>query len=100
MSKPSSVSASSACLCLLLPLILTSCALFQPRTTPQYAPPSGCSERSAVLLPPPPPKDTDWRQWALAYVGALSAFTDSENARRVTADCLDRLREPRHWWER
>lgn len=22
------------------------------------------------------------------------------DARRATADCLDRLREPRHWWER
>lgn len=100
MSRPSSVTASFAFLLLLALPILTSCALLPPRTTQPYAPPAGCSERSAVLLPPPPPKDTDWRQWALAYVGALAAFTDSENARRVTADCLDRLREPRHWWER
>ena len=100
MSKPSFVTASCVCLLLLAPLTLTSCALFQPRTTPQFAPPSGCSERSAVLLPPPPPTNNDWRHWALAYVGALSAYTDSENARRVTADCLDRLREPKHWWQR
>lgn len=100
MLRPSSATASCVFLLTLLPLTLTSCALLQPRTTPQFAPPSGCSERSAVLLPPSPPKDTDWRQWALAYVGALAAFTDSENARRVTADCLDRMREPKRWWER
>lgn len=98
--RPSSGTASSASLLLLILPILTSCALFQPRTPPPYAPPAGCSERSAVLLPPPPPTVTDWRQWALAYVGALTAYTDSENARRATADCLDALRKPKRWWER
>ncbi len=52
------------------------------------------------MTPPEPPATDDWRQWALAYVGAVNAYTDSENKRRATADCLDAHRKPKRWWQR
>lgn len=52
------------------------------------------------MTPPAPPESTDWRLWALAYVGATNAYTDSQNKRRATADCLDAHRKPKRWWKR
>jgi len=52
------------------------------------------------MTPPAPPTNSDWRLWALAYTGAVNAFTDSENKRRATADCLDEHRKPKRWWQR
>lgn len=80
---------------LILPLLLTSCALLGTRTTEPYVPPAGCSERAIALRPPPPPSGSDlekWKKWAAAYVGAVGAYEDSENKRGHTADCLDQHR--------
>lgn len=51
------------------------------------------------MTPPPPPNSTDYRLWASAYTWAVNAFTDSENKRRATADCLDAHRKPKRWWQ-
>lgn len=85
---------------LLALLTLTSCASLGKPTLERSVPQAGCSERAAAMTPPPPPDSTDWRLWALAYVGAVNADTDSENKRRATADCLDAHRKPQHWWNR
>lgn len=80
---------------LILPLLLTSCALLGRRTTEPYVPPAGCSERAIALRPPPPPSGSDlekWKKWSEAYVGAVGAYEDSENKRGHTADCLDQHR--------
>lgn len=76
---------------ILLPalLMLSSCASLKKPTTAQYVPPAGCSERAIALRPPIPPNSSDYRLWAEAYVGALGAYTDSENKRAATAECLD-----------
>ena len=53
------------------------------------------------MLPPSPPNSDDYRLWALAYVGAVNAYTDSEQKRASTADCIEKLRTgPRKWWQR
>ncbi len=77
---------------LILPLLLTSCALLGRRTTAPYVPPAGCSERAIALRPPAPPTDRDWVKWSAAYVGAVGAYEDSENKRAYTAECLDEHR--------
>ena len=92
--------ASKRSLALLALLTLTSCASLGKPTLARSVPPAGCSERAAAMTPPGPPATDDWRLWALAYTGAVNAFTDSENKRRATADCLDAHRKPRHWWSR
>lgn len=91
--------ASKRCLLLLALLTLTSCMSLGKPTLARSVPQGGCSERAAAMTPPPPPDSTDWRLWALAYVGAVNADTDSENKRRATADCLDAHRT-KHWWNR
>lgn len=80
---------------LILPLLLTSCALLGRRTTEPYVPPAGCSERAIAQRPPAPPSGSDlekWKKWSAAYVGAVGAYEDSENKRAHTADCLDQHR--------
>ena len=86
-------------LALLAMLTLTSCASRGMHTLARSAPPAGCSERSAAMTPPAPPDSSDYRLWAGAYVGAVNAYTDSENKRRATADCLDAHRKPKRWWQ-
>lgn len=87
-------------LVLLALLTLTSCASLGKPTLARSVPQAGCSERTAAMTPPGPPANDDYRLWALAYVGAVNAYTDSENKRRATADCLDAHRKPKRWWQR
>lgn len=44
------------------------------------------------MEPPQPENTTDWRIWRALYAGAVWAFTDSQNKRAATADCLDQHR--------
>lgn len=86
-------------LALLAVLMLTSCASLRMPTAAQQALLAGCQERAAAMLPPSPPTSDDYREWAGAYVGAVNAYTDSENKRAATADCLDKLRAgKKRWW--
>lgn len=91
--------ASMRSLALLALLTLTSCASLGRPTLERSVPQGGCSERAAAMTPPPPPNSTDYRLWASAYTWAVNAFTDSENKRRATADCLDAHRKPKRWWQ-
>lgn len=77
-------------------LMIPACASLRKPTNAPFVPPAGCSERAPALLPPPPPSGAsakDWEAWRKAYVGALNAYTDSENKRAATADCLDAHRK-------
>ena len=84
---------------LLVLLTLTSCASLGKPTLARSVPQAGCSERAAAMTPPAPPSTNNYLLWALAYTGAVNAYTDSENKRRATADCLDEHRKPKRWWQ-
>ncbi len=88
---------------LVLPLLIVSGCSSVPSkpTLKDSVPRAGCSERTAGLPLPPPPLTESLLDWREAYIGAARAYTSQVELRIVTADCLDKHREPqRKWWQR